>query len=148
MLEKFKPSFPSSFNELSTLQDEINKIFSRFFSSKDFAVASFTPKLDLSETDNEFKIAVDVPGFTENDIEVSFENGVLTIKGKKEDEKVEEKENFYHKERFSGSFMRNISIPKPIKVDGIKATFKNGVLNVYLPKEEEVKPKSIKINIE
>lgn len=148
MLEKFKPSFPSSFNELSTLQDEINKIFSRFFSSKDFAVASFTPKLDLSETDNEFKIAVDVPGFTENDIEVSFENGVLTIKGKKEDEKVEEKENFYHKERFSGSFMRNISIPKPIKVDSIKATFKNGVLNIYLPKEEEVKPKSIKISIE
>ncbi|MCX8084833.1 MAG: Hsp20/alpha crystallin family protein [Calditerrivibrio sp.] len=148
MLERFKPSFPSAFNELSTIQEEINKIFNRFFSTKDLAVTSFSPKLDLSENDNEFKVVVDVPGFDEKDIEVHFENGVLSIKGKKEEEKVDEKENYYHRERFSGSFVRHISIPKPIKLDNVKATFKNGVLSIVLPKEEEVKPKAIKINIE
>ncbi|MGB9731534.1 MULTISPECIES: Hsp20/alpha crystallin family protein [Calditerrivibrio] len=148
MLERFKPSFPSTLNELSTLQDEINKIFSRFFSSKDLATTSFMPKLDLSENDESFRVVVDVPGFTENDIEVHFENGILSIKGKKEEEKVDEKENYYHKERFSGSFIRHISIPKPIKIEDVKASFKNGVLEITLPKQEEVKPKAIKINIE
>ncbi|MEF3255280.1 MAG: hypothetical protein K6348_06940, partial [Deferribacterales bacterium] len=63
MLEKFRPSFPS-INELSNLQDEINKIFNKFFSTKDFGITTYAPKLDLSENDNEFKVAVDVPGFT------------------------------------------------------------------------------------
>jgi len=148
MLEKFKPSFPSALNELSTLQDEINKIFSRFFSSKDLSTISFMPKLDLSEKDDSFRVVVDVPGFNENDIEVHYENGILSIKGKKEEEKVDEKENFYHKERYSGTFIRHIAIPKPIKIEDVKATFKNGVLEITLPKQEEVKPKAIKINIE
>lgn len=148
MLERFRPSFPSALSELSTIQDEINKIFSRFFTTKDLTTATFIPKLDLSETDDAFRVVVDVPGFSENDIEVHYENGVLSIKGKKEEEKVDEKENYYHKERYSGSFVRHIAIPKPIKIEDVKASFKNGVLEINLPKLEEVKPKAIKINIE
>ncbi len=125
------------------LQDEMNRLFDTFFSDP-FSVrpfrelagfqGSFMPRLDVSENDKEVLVSVEIPGMDENDIQVTFNDGVLAIYGEKRAEK-EEKDRRYHRvERSYGSFRREVEIPSPVEEDKITATFKKGVLSVTLPK--------------
>ena len=92
------------------------------------------PAIDLVERDNAFEMTAEMPGLDEKNIEVNVANGVLTIKGQKEEEKVEKKEDFHLRERRFGSFARSVRIPETVHADKIEASFKNGVLKVTLPK--------------
>ena len=132
------------------LDQTINRLFEDFFNDFDrfgmrpFAEGSaFSPSLDLSETDSEFKVSAELPGLDENDVNVSLAHNVLTISGEKKDEHEEEKENFRRIERSYGSFKRSVALPEEVDPDNVEATFKNGVLTVVLPKttkaQEEVK---------
>jgi HSP20 family protein len=149
MLERWRRRSISPFRDVFNLQEEVNKLFDDFFlpaeSGGDFP---FVPSVDISETKNQIKVKADLPGISEKDIELTLENNILTIKGKREEEKETKEENFYSRERVYGSFLRQIQIPKKIKQDSIKAKFKNGVLEVVMDKAEEEKTKAIPISVE
>ena len=152
MLERWKgnkPAVANPFRELLSFQEEINKLFDDFFKAPRIAddVVSFVPDIDIAETKDAFVIKADLPGLTEKDIEVSLTNNVLTIKGERKEEKEEKDKNFYRKERVYGTFIREIQIPKKVQSDKVKAKFKNGVLEIELPKAEEEKEKTIKIEV-
>lgn len=107
-----------------------------------------TIKIDMKETEKEYIIEADLPGYDKNNIEIHHEGNMLTISGK-QDEIVEEKhENYIHRERRRGSFSRTIPLPENIEADKIKASYNNGVLRLVLPKINPSKPQGRKIEIE
>ncbi|TKB06360.1 Hsp20/alpha crystallin family protein [Desulforhopalus sp. IMCC35007] len=108
---------------------------------------NWSPRIDVSETDNSLEIVADLPGMEKKDIRVSLEDNLLTIKGERKEEK-ESKDKRYHTiERRSGSFYRAIRLPLEVEKDKIDATFKDGVLTLNLPKSKEAKEKVAQIAI-
>jgi HSP20 family protein len=106
------------------------------------------PSLDVSETKSDLVVKAELPGMEAKDIEISLNEGLLTIKGEKKQEREEKEEGYHLIERSYGTFTRSIRLPKDVQSDKIKASFKNGVLKVILPKSEEAKKKEIKIKVE
>lgn len=106
------------------------------------------PSLDLSETKNDFIVKAEIPGIDPKDIDISLSNDVLTIKGEKKQEKEEKEENYHLIERSYGSFTRSIRLSREVQSDKIKASYKDGILKVLLPKSEEAKKKEIKIKVD
>lgn len=136
------------------MRDEMNRLFERFFEDPwglrpfDFAettLSGFMPRVDVSETDKEIKVTVELPGLDEKDITLSLENDMLSIRGEKKTEKQDKSNNYYHMERSYGSFQRQISLPKAVDEDNIAALFKNGILTVTLPKHQTVEPNGKRI---
>ena len=106
------------------------------------------PSVDVSETKNDLVIKAELPGLDTKDIDISMNNGYLTIKGEKKNEKEERDENYHLIERSYGSFTRSVRLPREVQSDKITASFKNGILKITLPKSEEAKKKEIKIKVE
>ena len=102
--------------------------------------------LDIAETDEEIIVTAEMPGINEKDIDVTVEGDNLTIKGEKKAAAEEEGKRFHRVERCYGSFGRSIRLPSDVKLDSTKASFKDGVLQVVLPKSEEEKPRKIDVN--
>ncbi len=105
------------------------------------------PAVDFVEKDNAFEVHADLPGMDEKDIEVKVANGVMTIKGQKEENKEEKKEDFHLRERRFGSFERALKVPDTVDTDKIEASFKKGVLTVTLPKTAEAQKPVKKIEV-
>ena len=105
------------------------------------------PPINFVERDNAFELTAELPGLDEKNIEVKLANGVLTIKGEKEEEKVEKKEDFHLRERRFGSFARSLRVPDAVAADKIEAHFKKGVLKVTLPKTPEAQKQVKKIEV-
>jgi len=105
------------------------------------------PAIDLVERDSGFELTAEMPGLEEKNIEVSVANGVLTVKGHKEEDKVEKKQDFHLRERRFGSFARSGRVPETVEADKIEAAFKNGVLKVTLPKKPEAQKPVKKIDV-
>lgn len=110
-------------------------------------LGSFTPAINVSETENELLITAELPGMEQKDIELTVENGTLRIKGEKRQETEDKIHNYYRVERSYGTFQRNISLPTYVDEEKIDASFKNGVLTLTLPKRPELQPQSRKIEI-
>ncbi|MFZ5764845.1 MAG: Hsp20/alpha crystallin family protein [Thermodesulfobacteriota bacterium] len=100
---------------------------------------SWSPRLDVSETNDAIEVVADLPGLDKKDIEISFEGDVLVIKGERKEEHRESKKHVHRMERRYGSFYRAMRLPVEVKSDKIEASFKDGVLTVTLPKSEEAK---------
>jgi len=105
------------------------------------------PAVDFTDTEKAFEVIAELPGMDEKNIEVKVANGILTIKGEKQDEKEEKKKDYYLKERNFGSFERAFQIPDGVDADKIEANFKKGVLTVTLPKKAEAQKSAKKIDI-
>ena len=105
------------------------------------------PKMDVSETEKEFKVRAELPGMDEKDIDVSVPNEVLAIKVGEKAEKGEKKPNYYRMGRPYGTFQRSIPLPSEVEKDGIKTSFNKDVLNIVLPKSEKAVKESKKIEI-
>jgi HSP20 family protein len=135
------------FSELTRMQQEMNRFFDEFFGERrtELIEGNWLPAVDVSETDSEMVVRAEFPGMTQDDIELNLQDNVLTLKGEKKQEKKEEKENYHRIERCYGSFTRSFTLPAGVKYDDVKATFKDGVLEIVLPKSEEAKPKKISI---
>jgi HSP20 family protein len=133
------------------LVDEVNRLFDDFFREfpANAAAPSFVPSLGIEETAEAVKISAELPGLEEKDFELSVEDGVFTLRGEKRSEKTEkdEKAGWSRSERSYGRFERRIALPADVQVDKAEATFKNGVLDVTLPKQPEVKPKAQAIQV-
>jgi HSP20 family protein len=111
------------------------------------ASTAVAPRIDVSETDSEIKIEVEMPGVEEKDVEVVLSNGRLTIKGEKKQEKEEKKKDYHLVERSYGAFARSIGLPFEADPSKVQARFDKGVLTVTVPKPPDVKAKEKKIPI-
>jgi HSP20 family protein len=138
--------------DLVSLQDEMNRLFEGFFGrpmlTQDWGEGEWNPSVDVSETKDKVVITADLPGMTKDDVKISIQDHTLTLEGEKKREKEEKGENYHRLERSYGSFCRSFTLPAAVKADKIKASYKDGVLSVTLPKAEEAKPKEIPISTE
>ena len=135
-------------NLLNQLQREVNRLFetSRFGDEETgHMLADWTPAVDIKEEPNQFVIHADLPGVDVKDIEVSLENGVLTLKGQRASEKKEETEQYRRVERVRGTFLRRFSLPDVADAEKVSAKCKDGVLEVVVPKREAAQPRRIAI---
>lgn len=105
------------------------------------------PAVDVVESDKAYELAAELPGMDEKNIEVKVADGMLTIKGEKQEEKEEKKKDYYLRERNFGSFERSFSVPEGVDADKIEASFKKGVLTVTLPKKPEAQKPAKKIEV-
>lgn len=136
------------FKDVVSIQDEMNRLFDGFFSRVPSRFDSdWSPNVDVSETKDDIVVKAEVPGLGKEDIKITLQDNVLTLKGEKKQEKEEKDTNFYGMERSYGSFTRSFNLPTLVLADKIKASYKDGVLNITLPKAEEVKPKQIPIEV-
>ena len=134
-----------------SLHREMNRLFDDAFRGLDGRLPSEGfggmgwPHMDVVETDKEYRVAAELPGLEEKDVDLTFQDGVLTLKGEK---KVEhDGKGRLHSERFYGQFQRSFSVGPDVDEDKINASFKNGVLTVVLPKSSEVQSKAKRIAI-
>jgi len=140
------------FEEILPLRDAVNQLFGESFVRSPAGAASsgrgFAPAIDLSETEGAFLVEAAVPGLKSDDLNITVENNVLTISGEVRREE-ETKERSYHRvERSYGKFQRSLTLPNTVKFDAIKASMKEGVLYIEIPKADEVKPRRINVNVE
>jgi len=138
--------------EFDRLRREMDLLWDSFLGGRPgrrtMAEGEWLPSLNVAETKGDLVVRAELPGMDPMDIEISLNEGVLTIKGEKKQEKEEKEEGYHLIERSYGSFTRSIRLPKDVQSDKINASFKNGVLKVVLPKSEEAKKKEIKIKVE
>jgi HSP20 family protein len=104
--------------------------------------------VDIVELEEEFLIQADIPGVDKDNVHVTVENGVLTLKGERKREVEEKGKKFHRVERFTGTFTRQFTLPDNVDTAGIRAVFKDGILTLHLPKTEKAKPKAIDIHVE
>lgn len=107
----------------------------------------YQPRMDLKETEHEVRIFLDTPGMEKKDIDISVEGDILVMKGKRTDENRTTEKGYIHMERFYGSFERRVRLPENVERDNIKADYKNGTLEVTVPKAKAEKPEAKKIKI-
>jgi HSP20 family protein len=106
------------------------------------------PTVDLYEEKDDIVVKAELPGIDKENVEVNLTDHTLTIKGEKKKQEEVKEENYYRSERSYGSFLRTLELPKDVHGDKVKASFKNGILEVRMPKTEEAKAKEIKVNVE
>ena len=112
------------------------------------ASGEWAPRVDIAETDKEFVIKAEIPEVKKEDVKVTVDNGVMTIRGERKQEKEEKGKKFHRIERHYGSFSRSFTLPDNVDETKVKATFKEGMLNVQIQKTEGTKPKAIEIKVE
>jgi HSP20 family protein len=106
------------------------------------------PSLDVYEEKDSVVVKAELPGMKKEEVEVNLAGENLTIKGEKKEEQEVKEDDYYRRERSYGSFLRNVALPCDVKSDEIKASFKDGVLEIRMPKTEEAKKKSISVKID
>lgn len=135
-------------DELTTLRNRMDRLWTRMTPNEEpAALADWAPTSDVLETKDEIVIKSELPGIEQKDIEVQIENGMLTIKGERKGETETEEKGFRRVERAYGSFLRAFTLPPNVATDKIAATFANGLLELHLPKKEDAKPRSIKVEV-
>lgn len=112
------------------------------------ATGDWAPRADIIETDKAFVIKAEIPDVNKEDVKVTVDNGILTIRGERKQETEEKGKKFHRIERHFGIFTRSFTLPDNVDENNIKATFKDGMLNLQINKTEEVKPKAIEVKVE
>ena len=137
------------FRDFSLLQDRMNRLFDDagrgWRPEEPSATTTWSPAVDIFETENEIMVQAELPGVDRKDITLNLENNVLTLKGERRFEKETKQENYHRIERAYGAFSRSFSIPAIVNEEKIRADYKDGILKIALPKKDQIKPKQIKI---
>ncbi|MDR4506979.1 MAG: Hsp20/alpha crystallin family protein [Candidatus Brocadiaceae bacterium] len=140
----------SQFPTLSSLQDEVNRTFERFWrdgSLPEFGKGTLMAPVNVSETSDKIIVEAEVPGIDPKEIDISIQGENLVIKGEKKEEKEEKGKNFHRVESSYGSVFRSIALPASVDMDKITAESKHGVLKITLQKKEKAKPRQIKVEV-
>lgn len=139
------------FRELEDMSDRLNRMFARpalrSSGKETLTVADWMPVVDISENDGGYLIKAELPEVKKEDVKVTVEDGVLTIQGERRQEKEEKGKKYHRVERSYGSFVRSFTLPESVDESAVKAEYKDGVLNLHLPKSERVKPKAIDVKV-
>ena len=136
------------FNDLRTVQNRLLEPFFGRFTFMDDALTNGTwaPAVDVAEDAERIHVKVEVPGMEQKDLRINYQDGLLTVSGERQFERKEDRS--YHRiERSYGSFVRTFSLPRSVDPGKIAASYRNGVLEIEIPKKEESKPKQIEINV-
>jgi HSP20 family protein len=138
--------------ELSSLQNDMNRLFNTFFDTPTAGNGSGTarrwiPAMDLIETDDHFVLKADLPGLTEEDVHIEVDDNVLTISGERKSEHEDEREGYVRVERSYGAFQRSLTLPEGVEPEAVSASFDRGVLEVRIPKPEQRKPRRVAIQV-
>jgi HSP20 family protein len=137
-------------DQLLNLRDEIHRLFDPRLADGQRTTEFFdgwTPAIDLYEDKENLFVKVELPGLKKDEIEVSMHDGTLSISGERKAATEDSSNQTFRSERFFGRFHRSLALPKPVAVDKIKASYKDGILTVTLPKTEEAKPKQIEVSV-
>ena len=137
------------FSEAMTLREAVNRLFEESFvpSTTSRTGSAFVPALDLSETGEAYFVEMAVPGLRAEDLNITIENGVLTVAGEVRQNEESKNRNFHRVERRYGRFSRSVSLPTTVKGDAVEAKLEHGLLTLFIPKAEEVKPRKITVNV-
>jgi len=149
MLTRFEP-----FRDLATLQDRIDRLFEESlgrlrpdWNGEALQGATWSPAVDIVETDNDIVLRADLPGIDPKDVDIQVQNGTLTLKGERQFESDVKEDDFRRVERVYGSFLRSFALPQTVDSENVQAEYRNGVLELKLPKRPEAKPKQIKVAV-
>ncbi|MDD5457701.1 MAG: Hsp20/alpha crystallin family protein [Candidatus Margulisbacteria bacterium] len=143
--------FPKSSSLMDVLEDNFERALGPVWSSVYGlrpAKELFAPSIDMWEDEDNIYVETDLPGMEKNDVKVSVEKGILKISAKKEGKKEEKKKGYIARERYQGSFYKEISLPSSVEENKIQANLKNGILSINLPKKEEAKGKEIEVKVD
>lgn len=131
----------SPFRELEDIQTRLNRIFN------ETPFADWSPAVDIQETEKEYLIKAELPEVDKEHVKIEMLDGVLTIRGERQQEKEEKGKTFHRMERSFGTFVREFALPAEVDASKIEAQFKAGVLNIHLPKTATVKAKPIEVKV-
>jgi len=139
------------FDRLASLREEMNRLLDvglGGFSTRDFGLFSgWSPALDVYQDKDHVYVKVELPGMRREDIDISLQDGSLTISGERRQESEAREGETFRSERFFGRFHRTVALPTEVTADRVTATYKDGILLVQLPKSEEAKPKQIEVQV-
>jgi HSP20 family protein len=140
------------FTDLETLQREMNRLFDFSLSRPGYDDTSllggqWAPLVDIYDSKDNLVVKADLPGLSKDDIQVAIQENILTISGEKKQELNIREDEYLRTERFYGSFHRAITLPTEVDRTKVQANFKDGILELILPKKEEAKPQQIKIDV-
>jgi HSP20 family protein len=139
--------------ELGTIQNEMNRLFNTFFDQPNptgrngASGRRWIPAMDLVEAGDQYVLRADLPGLSDDDVNVQLEDNVLTISGERKAEHEAQQEGYYRLERAAGEFARSLTLPEGVDPDGVQAHFDRGVLEIRIPKPEQKKPRQVQISL-
>jgi len=148
-LVRFRP-LGTTVRDTSDIQSQVNHLFDSFFGRPNQVGVTervWAPAVDMYETREELVVATELPGLNEKDIHLSISGDVLTLRGERTWNQEVKQESYYRGERRFGKFERSVPLPIPVQADKVRASYRDGVLTVKLPKVEEIKAKEIKIDV-
>jgi HSP20 family protein len=142
----------NSLGELEQMSERLNQLFNRRStpqtgSEEALVVADWAPLVDILESEKEYLIKAELPEVKAEDVKVSVENGILSVQGERKQEKEEKGKRFHRVERSYGKFVRTFALPSEVDEKKVLADFRNGVLNLHLPKTQTAKPKTIEVKV-
>jgi HSP20 family protein len=134
------------------MQREINKMFDHFFRTdaeeeESFAASRWLPAVDIAEKEDRFLVTMELPGVAREDVKITLQDRILTIRGEKKQENVPTSANVHRVERLYGGFQRSFTLPATVQGDAIDASYRDGVLTIAIPKAEEARPKQIDVKV-
>lgn len=147
---KWKGKEFDPFKELLGLEEETSRLFDNSWSAlpdKLAREAVWSPSIDVAEDKDSITVKADLPGVKQSDIDVSVSGDILTIRGERKQEEDVKQKKFHRIERFYGSFTRSLSLPDYVDASKINASYRNGMLEVVIPKTEQAKPRQIKVQV-
>ncbi len=112
------------------------------------AARHFVPAVDVREDEGHYLVKADLPGISKEGLDVSITDNVLTIRGERTEKSEKKEKGYWHSERWSGSFSRSLELPAEVDASKVSASFKDGVLELSIPKPEQTKPKQVKVNVQ
>ena len=140
------------FSRMAALQDQINRLFDDSIAGSDarsdsVAACAWRPVVDIYETENGMILKAELPGIRKENVSIEVKDNILTIKGERVSDQDVGEEKYYRRERCFGSFFRSFTLPDAIDPENIKAKFKDGILEIEIPRPEAETPKQVKVNI-
>ena len=133
-------------NLVDQFNDEMNRYFSSMRSTAANQEHDWTPAVDIHEEDSRYMLTADIPGVNRNDVEITLEDGVLTVKGERKSETEVAEEGYRRRERIYGTFVRQFNLPDTVDTANISAKAEDGVLKIEIPKQEKPQPKKIAVS--
>jgi HSP20 family protein len=135
------------FDPIRSVREEMDELMTRAFGEESWPFGPVAPSLDVAETNGAVEVRLDVPGVEPKEIDIQLNGNMLTVSGRRKEEKEEKDKTFHRVERRFGSFSRSITLPCPVKEEAIEAKYHDGVLTITMPKTEEAKAKKIEVKV-
>ena len=142
------------FRDMLSIQERMNRLFDETFGratkseGEELARGVWSPAVDIYETDENIVMKAELPGIDKKDVSIEVKDNMLVLKGERKFEKEIKEENYHRMERAYGSFQRTFTLPNVVDKDRVSAKYKDGVLEITLPKIKEAKPKQVKVEVE